>query len=51
VVVFDHLIGAYDQRLPNLQAEDPRRGSIDHEIEFGRRTTLALKSPQRLITI
>src|SRR5215813_2599688 len=32
---FDHLVGAQEERLGNLQSEHPGSGQIDNEVEFG----------------
>src|SRR5262249_33488113 len=32
---FDHLVGAGEQRRGHVEAEDPRRLQINHELEFG----------------
>src|SRR5262249_13116070 len=51
---FDHLVGAQEERLGNLQSEHPGSGQIDDEIEFGRlldRDVAWLGPSQNLVNI
>jgi hypothetical protein len=35
-ILFDHLVGAREERSRNVEAEHPRGLQIDHELEFDR---------------